>query len=790
MLNPEQFYRFRDERREVEFLRPDPPSPWINYLSNGSFHAMLSQAGGGLAFYKSPQIWRISRYRFFHLPTDRPGPYLYIQDAETGEYWSPTSEPCATKPKEWRAAHGLGYSRFEAEHGGIGAELRYFVTPDENALVWQLRLANRSQQVRRLRIFAYVEFSMMEFMRELQWQCYNKHQVSVTPLGAADALVYRYGVEEQPKPDETPLVFFAADRVAGAFDGDRDEFIGSYRSESNPLGLERGCSGSTLLGGDPCGALQFDLKLEADGADELCVFLGTGMDGAAIAAALERLRRPGFVDAQFARMTDAWEAEMKAFQCRVPDPDVERMINTWTPYQSQRNFLFSRNISYYATGTFRGMGFRDTSQDVLARAPFSVDESEAKIRQLLEQQHADGHANHYFFPHEGWPPVTTVHSDDHLWPIMAVHAVVMESGEVDFLGEEVGYYDEGRATVYEHLRRAVEFTLSKLGPNGLPLMLRSDWNDQMFRVCREGRGESFWTAMQLGVVLPMLAELARLLGRDADAAEYEDLHATQQRLVNELGWDGRWFRRAIMDDGRPLGADMHEEAKIWLNAQSWSVMSGTADGSRGRDAMDAVREHLDTDLGVKLIWPPIETFPSPDDPLTNYNPGCGENGAVFCHANTWAIIAECMLGRGDTAFKYYRQLIPSVAMAKAGVWRYKAEPYVYASNLFGPESDKFGLANVSWLSGTAAWMYVAATQYILGVRPEWRGLRLDPCLPSAWDAVEIDREFRGCRYSIRIENRSGDGHGVKELHVDGETLDGGLIPHVPCRETTVVLVVL
>lgn len=783
------YFNFNDAAKEVCFKRYDTPTPWINYLSNGTFHTMISQAGGGLAFYKSPQIWRITRYRFFHLPTDRSGPYIYLKDQDTGEYWCPTYEPALTRPEKWEAAHGMGYTRFQAERKGLEANVTYFVGGLENSLIWNLKIRNNSNAVKKVNLFAYVEFGMMEFMRELQWQCYNKHQISVWYDESVGSLIYKYGVETQPKPEETPLVYLTASRIPDAFDGDRDEFIGNYRSEVNPYAIENsGCTNSTLLGGDPCGALQFNLELQPGQEETINILLGTGMTIEEIKCSIENSRKQDFVSKSFEGLAANWDNYLEKFVCDLPDKDAERMINIWNPYQSQRNFLFSRNISYYATGTFRGVGFRDTSQDILSQTPFDIAASKEKVRLLLKEQYKDGHVNHYFFPTEGWAPVTSIHSDDHLWPVLPVWNIVMETGNIDFLEEKINYYDGDEATVYEHLKKAIEFTCANLGPNGFPLMLRSDWNDQLFRVCRQGKGESIWTAMQFGTVLIKLAELAKLLGKVEDSVMYINLYNEQKQLINTKGWDGEWFRRAVMDDGRFLGTDEHDQAKIWLNAQTWAVISGLADDDKGLKAMDSVNKMLDTELGIKKLHPSIIDFPDPKDPLTNYNPGTGENGAVFCHANTWAIIAECMLGNGDRAYKYYRQLIPSVAMEKAGPWRYKAEPYVYASNIFGPESDKFGLANVSWLSGTAAWMYIAVTQHILGIRPTWEGLLIDPCLPSEWKFIKVEREFRGCRYEIEIENKAGVCKGVKAIDVDGVEIDQSVIAHVEGRKKAMVKV--
>ncbi|MBQ8814486.1 MAG: hypothetical protein IJZ85_08335, partial [Lachnospiraceae bacterium] len=370
------------------------------------------------------------------------------------------------------------------------------------------------------------------------------------------------------------------------------------------------------------------------------------------------------------------------------------------------------------------------------------------------------------FPTEGWEPVTRIHSDNHLWLVMTCYHIIMEEGKLDYLDEVVPYYDDvpdsgssvletytmlnssGR-TVWEHIKKSIDFAMDNLGSHGFPLMLSSDWNDMLYKVCREGKGESIWTSMQLGTVLPMMAELAELKGESGQ--KYLDIYESQKKLINEVAWDGEWFRRCITDEGRFIGSKEEPQAKIWLNTQSWSVLSGMGDKEKQILAMDSVKKYLDTELGIKKIHPAMQDYPSREDPLTYYNKGCGENGSVFCHANTWAIIAECMLKRPENAYKYYHQLLPMVAQAKAGEWRYKAEPYVYASNIFGPESDKFGLANVSWLTGTAAWMYIAVTQYMLGIRATWNGLEIDPCLAPEMLPAKVTRVFRGCRYEITIK---------------------------------------
>ena len=738
-------YKFNNEKREISFDNYNTPTPWMNYLSNGTFHTMISQAGGGVAFYKSPQIWRINHYRFFHLPTDRSGFYTYIKDGS--DFWCPTNEPCRSKPEQWSSTHGMGYTKFSAKKSGVKADVLYFVGKYENALIWNIKL--KSDEDKHITLFPYVELGMMEFMRELQWQCYNKHQLACYNLG--DILVYKYGVETQPKPDETPLVYFASSEKITAFDCDRDEFVGSYRSEENPINVENGkCSGSTMYGGDPCFAFQIDVELKAGQEKEINIFLGTAMTHEDIMESVNHCLNEGFVEKSFDHLEKMWSEHLDKFQCEIPDKDAQTMINIWNPYQAERNFQFSRNISYYATGTFRGVGVRDTAQDILAMVPFNLERAKEKLNLLFTQQYRDGHCNHYCFPTEGWDPVTRIHSDNHLWLVMTTYHIVMEEGSLDYLDEIVEFYDGDKATVWEHIKKSIDFCLENLGENGFPLMLSSDWNDMLFKVCREGKGESIWTSMQFGTVLKQIAELAKLRGEDDSF--YLSVYERQKELVNKVAWDGKWYRRCITDDGRFIGSDKEDQAKIWLNTQSWAVISGM--GDNGIQAMDSVKEILDTELGIKKIHPAMHDYPSKEDPLTNYNKGCGENGSVFCHANTWAIIAECILKRPENAYKYYHQLLPMIAQEKAGQWRYKAEPYVYCSNIFGPESDKFGLANVSWLTGTAAWMYIAVTQYMFGIKPRWNGLEINPCLPKEMLPAKVKRTFRGKTYEIEIKDNS------------------------------------
>ncbi len=559
------------------------------------------------------------------------------------------------------------------------------------------------------------------------------------------------GKNYKVKPDETPLIYFATNQPIAAFDCDRDEFIGGYRSEENPQRVESGhCSNTTMCGGDPCFALEIPVDLKAGEEKVVNVFLGAAMTEADIKKSVAHCREEDFVEKSYLALGEHWAEHLNKFKVELPDKDAETMINIWNPYQAERNFQFSRNISYYATGTFRGTGVRDTAQDILAMVPFDLRRAKDKLNLLFGQQYQDGHTNHYCFPNEGWEPLARIHSDNHLWLVMTTYHIVMEEGNLDYLDEVIPYYDGGDATVWEHIQKSIDYTKEHYGEFGFPLMLASDWNDMLFKVCREGKGESIWTGMQFGMVLRQIAELARLKGESDE--KFIQLYEEQKKLVNEVAWDGKWFRRCITDEGTFIGSEKEPQAKIWLNSQSWAVLSGMGDDDKQVQAMDSVREYLNTEMGIKKIHPSMKHYPTKEDPLSYEKPGCSENGSIFCHANTWVIIAECMLGRADYAYEYYHQLLPMIAQKKVGEWRYKAEPYVYSSNIFGPESDKFGLANVSWLSGTAAWMYIAATQYMLGIRPCWEGIEINPCLAKEMLPAKVTRVFRGVKLNITIRD--------------------------------------
>jgi len=786
-------YHFDDGQRAVVFHRHALPAPWINYLSNGTLHAFVSQAGGGFCWWRSPVIYRLTRYRHYNLPIDSPGFYVYIREPD-GTTWSPSFRPCETPLDTWEARHQPGRTTFTARRGDIEASLALFVAPDHDAMVWDLRLKNHGLRAVALDVFGYVELSQLIWLKEVTFGYYNKWMVRVDHDADLDAVLYLNHLEDQPRMDRSPLVYFASTRLSASFSGNRDLFCGPYRDERRPVAVERGqCENSSLRGGEGCAALQVKAPLAAGGEERLAFFLGAtpgvlkNLPGAIAAAheTLRQLRAPGAVQEQSDKVDAWWREHLDVMQCAIPDADAQRQINTWNPVQSVHTGRYSRSISSAATG-LRGIGFRDTCQDMLAIAYRKPQWAKEMLLYQLALQFEDGHTANQSWPEENRPAEESPRSDNHLWLPLLVSAVVSETGDLGLLDAPVPFLAPdlvskvGLATVWEHLMRVTAFTESHLGAHGLPLILLSDWNDHIGTFAREGRGETLMAAQQYVYALRLMLALAEACGDRASAEKLGGLLEKQCATIRAHGWDGQWWRRAYDDDGRPVGTSSDTYGRVWLNTQSWAVL-GQVDGrDRLVRGMDAVRQWLDTDYGLRLLAPGFPTWPEVDRPaVKGLPPGCAENGGVFCHANTWAIIAEAMLGRAENAWKYYRQLIPHITLQTVGLERYQAEPYAYVSTVFGPENVRHGWANVAQVTGTAAWMDVAATQYLLGVRPEPAGLRIDPCIPADWRSFEVSRTFRGCRLRIEVDNRAGVEKGVAALVVDGRAVDASKAPVIP-----------
>lgn len=768
----QNYYKFNDEEKEIVFNRYDMPTPWMNYLTNGTMFTMISQAGGNLSWYKSPQIWRIGRYNFYNLPTDECGMTIYIKDKKTGAVWNPTYMPCRTKLDYWESAHGLGYTRFLAKKDGVTVNLKCFIGK-ENILVYSLDI--ESEDDREIEVFACQEMAMMEYLKEVQWQCYCKQSQNILYDKQNDALVYEYFTDMQARPDETPFVFFCSDRKFTSYDGDRAKFLGAYRSLREPVSLERGhCANSELRGGEGMFAGQVSLTVKGGESQSVAFYLGTFDQNMTASDVVPKIREGNYAKNAFAFVKENWEKRLSAFRVEVPDASCRRMANVWNPLQAYVNFLVCREISYYATGTVRGIGMRDCAQDILANIAFDVESSKEKLKLLFTQQYQSGKTNHYCYPIEKREPVISDRSDNHIWLVYTTYKIVCEEGKLDFLNEVIPYYDGGEGTVLEHIEKSVNYCSDNIGENGLPLMLGSDWNDMLSNVCKKGKGESVFVGQMLVIACRILIAIYEKLGKDS--SKYQKIMQEQTQVINDFAWNEDRYIRAVSDEGLRIGNRDERCGALWLNSQSWAVISGVADKERGNKAFDTVMNTLDCGYGLLKLYPPLQrNYPSKENELTFAQPGVGENGGVFSHANTWAIIALCMLGRNKDAYKVYKELIPDSVVNKFGVERYCSEPYIYSSNIRGPITTDAGKAGVSWLTGTASWMQIALEEYIYGVRPTLNGLELAPCIPDEWDSVKICRKFRNTEYNITVDNAAKCGNKVKRILVDGEEIQGNLV---------------
>lgn len=775
-----QAYIFDDAKKSIKINKTDLPQPWINYISNGYMHGFISQVGGGTLWVENPAKYRLSRYRRYNLPIDSPGFYIYIRESD-GTVWSPTFRPVETKLDSYCAEHMAGKTVFHAEKNGTKAVLTLFITPDYNVCVWKLDLT--ANEDKSFDIFAYMELSQQKLSDEFSNAYYWRHMLKTWYDESTETVQYLYHHYNPVNIEKVPLVYFASNRKAESYSGDRDAFCGNYRSEQNPVAVENGrCGGETIQSGEPCCALHVKVDCKKGTTENVNFFLGAVAGGLIhiddvekqIKEELAALRDIGTVAAQENKLDAKWTDFIGKFACKIPDENAQRQINIWGPIASMHTARYSRSINAEAPGT-RTLGYRDSCQDMLAITYRDAKMAEDMLIHLLSEQFEAGNAIHS----EGSRPDAKTRCDDHLWPAFLAHSLISETGDVGLLDKKVCYLADdtvsvGReATVWEHLLAAVHFTQNNLGTHGLPLTFKGDWNDIIFKFSAKGRGESVFAAQQYVKVLELMIEMAEFIGDTANAKTLTEYKEQQQQNILDNCWNGKWWYRCFDDDGKPLGCDDDEFAKIWVNPQSWAVIGNSGTRDMQRTAMDAVKERLDTGVGLMLLAPGFETWPKVTNPFNGYNPGTGENGAVFCHAHTWAIIAEAILGNAENAWKYYNDLVPHNALNNIGIERYKAEPYTWCSNIVGYPNNKQGWGNIAHISGTVAWMNVAATQYLLGIRPTLQGIVFDPCIPAKWDGFEVRRVFRGCELNITVDNSAHVEKGVKFIEVDGMRIDGG-----------------
>jgi cellobiose phosphorylase len=765
---------FSPDNKEYVIVRPDTPTPWINYLSNNEYCAIISNTAGGSSFHIDPRDKRILRYRYNNLPVDRPGRYLYIRDNKTGKYWSPTWQPVLEKLSAYECKHGLGYTKISSSCSGIEAEVTYFVPVDENLEIWMLTLKNASSEAKELSVFSYAEFCLWLADRD------QNDLQSIQGLGIAryeeDAIFYSFF------DVSTGYAFFASSDPVTGYDCNREKFIGPYRGESNPIAVERGqCFNSETQGGNPIATTSNFLKLGSGEAKTIIFILGVVKEKSDAKRYIQKFKEKSNVDREFQRLREYWDTYLGNLNVAAPDREFNTMINVWNQYQCKTTFDWSRYVSLYETGIGRGMGFRDSNQDTLGVVHALPKRVRQRILDLAKNQFESGRVYHLYFPltgEGGFPYYVKERmkffSDDHLWLILSACEYIKETGDMSILNENVNFVEGSSASLYEHLKRSIDFTLNNMGKHGMPLLGTADWNDPLSLPGPNDAAETVWTAMLFHKVLLELKELCKEYKREKDIPGFAAIADKTKTHVNETAWDGEWYFRAYDDSGNLVGSSKCKEGKIYLNTQSWAVISQIASRERGIRCMNSVKKHLDTEYGIMLLAPAYSRYYPEIGALTSYAPGLKENASIWSHANAWAILAECMLGRGDQAYEYYKKLSPPVKNRIAEI--HGAEPYVYAQTIAGRDHPNFGAARQSWLTGTAAWMMKVATNWILGIRPQYHGILVDPCIPKGWADFRVIRHFRNAIYEIKVENPNHVSKGIKDVTVDGKKLKTSLLP--------------
>ena len=770
---------FSEDGREYIITRPDTPRPWINYLSNDRYCALCSQTGGGYSFFETAGYNRITKeYPPLVVTTDRPGRYVYLRDQETGEFWGATWQPVCKEPTHWESRHGMGYTIVDSGYSQIDAHITYFVPPRDNLEVWMVKLKNTGPKPRKLQAFVYVKWDLGNYAYNLAEASFSNlfHESSVEDgIMFASTRFWNItsGSAGNPNARWDKYAFLTASFKPDGFDCFDDAFIGPYRSWSNPMAVERGsCSGTVGDGQDIAGVFQHDFELRPGEETEFIVLLGVVYHKEDARSIARRYDSWGEAERALNEVKMYWNNYLSRTTCKTPDPDFDLQVNVWNKYQAWVTSRWARMDSYYVGGGSI-VGFRDSWQDILAILPNDLEWVRQRVVYLLEHQFPDGSTLH------NWDPLTNIgaktgHSDDPLWLVLGVIEYLKESGELVFLDEAVRYYDGGSETVRQHVIRAIAYVLDHMSDRGIPLIMAADWNDGLDHVGRQGRGESTMVAEHLAWMLRELATLLWFVGSDTLAQKYIEQRDQLILNINERLWDGDWYIRGTRDDGEAFGSSRNINGRIYINAQSWAVLGQAAPRERAIRCMNSVQKHLDTEYGPALFLP---AYREPDPKIgiiTRFAPGAKENGAIFNHPICWAVMAECMLGRGDRAYDIWKRSSFVNLGRRPDV--YKAEPYVYAEYIHGPDSPTFGQGEFTWTTGTASWMWKVCVDWILGVRAELRGLLVDPCIPSSWDEFQLTRRFRRATYDIHVVNPEHVNQGVVEINVDGEPWASHLLP--------------
>ena len=794
-----QYGRYDDNAREYVITRPDTPSPWINYLGSEAFFTLMSNTSGGYSFYRDALMLRLTRYRYNNVPTDAGGQYFYINDG--GDVWTPGWMPVRAVLDAYECRHGMGYTRITGERGGLRATETAMVPRGADALVTRLELENRSAEEKRVSLFSFVEFCLWNAQDDSTNFQRNFSTGEVEVEGSA---IYH---KTEYRERRNHFAVYAVNAPVDGFDTDRETFLGAYRGFDDPAVVRAGrAAGSVASGWAPIGS--HNLRMTLSPGERRCFIFVLGycenppeakftapnvINKAPAYALLSRFDTEEKFDTAFRELSDYWTELLAVMQVESGDERLDRAVNIWNQYQCMVTFNMSRSASYFESGIGRGMGFRDSTQDLLGFVHLIPERARERILDIAATQFPDGSAYHQYQPltKRGNLGVGSGFNDDPLWLILGVAAYIKETGDTAILEEPVPFDNDDRLAepLMEHLRRSLRYTREHRGPHGLPLIGRADWNDCLNLNCfsttpgesfqttanfESGVAESVFIAGMFCAVAPDYAALCRICGLEEEARQAEAWRDEMEQAVLSSGWDGEWFLRAYDAYGNKVGSHENEEGRIYIEPQGFVVMAGVGiKEGYAQKALDAVERLLLSRYGIAILTPPYTRYHTELGEISSYPPGYKENGGIFCHNNPWVVLAQAALGHGGKAFDLYRRTCPAYIEDQR---LHRTEPYVYSQMVAGPFAPRFGEAKNSWLTGTSAWSFYAVSQGILGIRPDYDGLRVDPCLPAELPEVRVTRRFRGATYRIHIVNRSGDEKGTVRLALDGKPLDGTLIP--------------
>ena len=798
-----QFGYFDDARREYVITTPRTPLPWINYLGSEAFFALCSNTAGGYAFFRDARLRRLTRYRYNNCPLDSEGFHIYIKD--DGTVWNPGWQPVQEELDSYLCRHGLGYTVIEGAKNGVAVSQELLVPQGDDCLLMRVSVRNESAEEKELRLFPYVEFCLWDAMDDGSNFQRNYSTGEVEVVGAA---IY-HKTEYRERRDHYAV--FWANRQPDGFDTSRDAFVGVYGSPARPQAVfGAGCTGSIAHGWQPVAAQQFDLSLAPGESSSLIFGLGYIENPAeekwAAPGVVNKTRAEAMIaryadDAAFDAALDAlcahWDALLSGYRLSSGEEKLDRMVNIWNQYQCMVTFNMSRSASYFESGMGRGMGFRDSCQDLLGFVHMIPERARERILDIAATQFPDGSAYHQYQPltKKGNLAVGSGFNDDPLWLIAGTDAYLRETGDWSILDEPVDFDNDPSLAqpLLEHLRRSFDYTRTHLGPHGLPLIGRADWNDCLNLNCfSEHPGESFQiTGPSEGPVAESVfiagmfvkygrawTAICRRLGLEQEADAGDEAIAAVEKAVLDAGWDGAWFRRAFDAFGHVVGGRECEEGQIFIEPQGMCVMAGigkeTGEAAR---ALESVKERLDTPYGIVLLQPAYSRYHLELGEISSYPPGVKENAGIFCHNNPWIVCAEAELGHGERAFEVYRRTAPAYIEDISEIHR--TEPYVYSQMVAGKDSPRFGEGKNSWLTGTAAWTFLSISQAILGVKPTLDGLQIDPCVPGFLRRFTVTRRFRGAVYAITVENPDGVEKGVRSVTLEGQEIAGTVLPVQP-----------